>query len=92
VTNNPYWKAPIQLYPEPSTDETKIKNVKVKLRRNHTVASSANYEKSYTPWTGHAVEGYCNFTAMLDEYIKQASLNNVNEQASSISLYLVEPP
>jgi hypothetical protein len=30
-------------------------------------------------WAGHTVEGYCKFRAMLDEYIKQPPLNNVNE-------------
>jgi hypothetical protein len=74
VTNNPRWQAPILLYPEPDTGETEIEMVKVKLRRNPTVASSPNYEKSYTPWTGHTVEEYCKFRAMLDEYIKQVPL------------------
>jgi hypothetical protein len=59
VTDNPRWQAAIPLYPEPDTDETELEKVKVKLRRNPTVASSPTYEKSYTPWTGHTVEGYC---------------------------------
>jgi hypothetical protein len=92
VTDNPRWQAPIWLYPEPSTDETKIKKVKVTLRRNPTVASSPTYEKSYTPWTGHTVEGYCKFRAMLYEYIKQAPLNNVNEWVNAISLLLSGTP
>jgi hypothetical protein len=71
VTNNPHWQAPIPLYPEPDTGETEIKKVKVKLRRNLTVASSPTYEKSYTPWAGHTVEGYCEFRVMLDEYINK---------------------
>jgi hypothetical protein len=74
VTDNPCWQAPIPLYPEPDMGETEIKKVKVKLRRNPTVASSPTYEKSYTPWTGHTVEGYCKFRTMLEEYIKQAPL------------------
>jgi hypothetical protein len=67
MTDNPRWQAPIPFYPEPDTGETEMEKVKVKLRRNPTVASSPTYEKSYTPWTGHTVEGYCKFRAMLDE-------------------------
>jgi hypothetical protein len=92
VTDNPHWQAPIPLYPEPDTGETEIKKVKVKLRRNPTVASSPTYKKSYTPWTGHTVEGYCKFRAMLDEYIKQAPLNNVNERVNTVSLLLSGTP
>jgi hypothetical protein len=47
VTDNPLWQAPIPLYPEPNTGETKFK-VKVKLHRNPIVSSSPIYEKSYT--------------------------------------------
>ena len=43
-TENPRWKAPIPLYPEPDSGDTEIKMVKVKLRRDPTVASSALYE------------------------------------------------
>jgi hypothetical protein len=92
VTNNPRWQAPISLYPEPDTGETEIEKVKVKLSRNPTVVSSPTYEKTYTPWTGHTVEGYCKFRAILDEYIKQAPLNNVNEQVNAISLLLSGTP
>jgi hypothetical protein len=88
VTDNPRWQAPIPPYPEPDTGETEIKKVEVKLRRNPTVASSPNYEKSYTPWTEHIVEGFCKFRAMLDEYIKQASLNNLNERVNALSLLI----
>jgi hypothetical protein len=66
--------------------ETKIKKVKVKLRRNPTVVSSPIYEKSYTPWTGYTVEEYCKFRVMIDEYIKQAPLNNVNKRMNAVSL------
>jgi hypothetical protein len=41
ATNNPRWQAPIPPHPEPDTGETEIKKVKVKLRRNPTVASSS---------------------------------------------------
>jgi hypothetical protein len=58
----------------------------VKLRRNPTVASSPTYEKSYMLWNGHSVEGYCKSRAMLDEYVKQAPLNNVNERVNTVSL------
>jgi hypothetical protein len=92
VTNNPHWQAPILLYPEPYTDETEMVKVKVKLRRNPTVESSPTYEKSYTPWTGHTLKGYCKFRAILDEYIKLAPLNNVNEQVNAISLILSGTP
>jgi hypothetical protein len=68
--------------------ETKIQKVKVKLPRNPTVASSTTYEKSYTPWTGHTVEGYFKFRVMLDEYINQAPLNNMNEWLNTASLLL----
>ena len=70
VTENPRWQAPIPLFPEPNEGETGTEMVKLKLRRNPTVTSSPTYEKSYTPWTGHTVEGYCKFRAMLDKYIK----------------------
>jgi hypothetical protein len=92
VTNNPCWQAPIPLYAEPNTCETEIKKVKVKLRKNPMVASSPTYEKSYTPWTGHTIEGYCKFRAILDEYIKQAPLNNVNEWVNAVSLLLSGTP
>jgi RNase H-like domain found in reverse transcriptase len=88
VTENPRWQAPILLYPE----SVEAKMVKVKLRRNPTVASSAEYEKSYMPWTGHTVEGYCKFRAMIDEYIEQAPLNNVNERVSAIPFLLSGTP
>jgi hypothetical protein len=68
--------------------KTKIQKVKVKLPRNPTVASSTTYEKSYTPWTGHTVKGYCKFRLMLDEYINQAPLNNMNEWVNTVSLLL----
>jgi hypothetical protein len=92
VIDNPRWQAPIPLYPESDTGETEIKKVKVKLRRNPKVASSPTNKKSYAPWTGHTVEGYCKFRAMLDENIKQAPLNNVNEQVNAISLLLSGTP
>jgi hypothetical protein len=92
VIDNPRWKAPILLYPEPDTGETKIKMVKVKIHRNPTVASSPTYEKSYTPWTGHKVEGYCKCKVILDEYVKQAPLNNVNERVNAVSLLLSGTP
>jgi hypothetical protein len=76
-TENPRWKALIPLYPEPDSGNEETETVKVKLRRDPTVVTSATYEKSYTPWAGHTVEGYCKFRAMLDEYIKQAPLRNV---------------
>jgi hypothetical protein len=85
VTNNP-------LYPEPDMGETKIEKVKVNICRNPTIASSPNYEKSYTAWNGHTVAGYYKFRAMLDEYIKQAPLNNVNEWVNTISLLLSGTP
>jgi hypothetical protein len=71
---------------------TEIKKVKVKLLRNPTVASSLNNEKSYTPLTGHTVEVYCKFRAMLDEYIKQSPLNYMNERMNAISLLLSGTP
>jgi hypothetical protein len=92
VTDNPHWQAPIPLYPEPDMDETEIEKVKVKLRKNLTVASSPTYENSYTLWTGHTVEGYCKFRAKLGEYIKQAPLNNVNERVNAVSLLLSGTP
>jgi hypothetical protein len=63
VINNLIWQDPIWLYLEPDTSETEIKKVKVKLRRNPTVASSPTYEKSYMPWTGHTIRGYCKLRA-----------------------------
>jgi hypothetical protein len=65
VTDNPRWQAPIPLYPEPDMGQTKIEKVKVKSRRNPTVATSSTHENSHTLWTGHTVEGYCKFRAML---------------------------
>jgi hypothetical protein len=46
VTNNLCWQALIPLFPEPNTGEIEIEKVKVKLRRNPTIASSLAYEKS----------------------------------------------
>jgi hypothetical protein len=64
--------------------ESKIEKVKLKLSRSPTIASSPNYEKSYTPWTEHTAEGYCKFRVILDQYVKQDLLNNVNEQVNSV--------
>jgi hypothetical protein len=86
MTDNPRWQAPIPLYPDSYTGETKFKKVKVKLRRNPTIASSPTCEKSYTPWTVHTVKGYCKFRAILDEYIEQAPLNIVNGRVNAVSL------
>jgi hypothetical protein len=72
--------------------EIKIKTVKVKLQRNPIIGSSPTYEKSYMPWTGHTVEGYCTFRAMLDEYVKQAPFNNMNEWVNAFSLLLSGTP
>jgi hypothetical protein len=44
------------------------------------------FRNKLNPWTGHIVEGYCKFRAMLDEYIKQDPLNNVNDRVNAISL------
>jgi Reverse transcriptase (RNA-dependent DNA polymerase) len=91
-SENQSWKAPIPLFPEPDSGNTETEMVKVKLRRYPTVASSATYEKSYTPWAGHTVEGYCKFRAMLDEYIKQAPLRNINERVPAVSYLLSGTP
>jgi hypothetical protein len=56
------------------------------------IASSTTYEKSYTPWPGHTVEGYCKFRTMLDKCIKQSPLNNVNERVNTVSLLLSGTP
>jgi hypothetical protein len=56
------------------------------------VASPSTYENSYTPWTGHTVEGYCKFKVMFDEYIKQDTLNNVNEWVNAILLLFSGTP
>jgi hypothetical protein len=72
--------------------ETEIEKVKVKLLRNPTIALSPNHEKSYTPWTRNTVEGYCKFRVMLDEYIKQISINNLIERINSVSLLLSGTP
>jgi hypothetical protein len=56
-TENPRWKAPIPLYPEPDSGTEETEMDKVKLRRDPTVAMSATYEKSYMPWAAHTVEG-----------------------------------
>jgi hypothetical protein len=88
ITENPKFQAPIPLYPEPDTVDGEADKVKVKLRRNPSQSTSAVYEKIYTPWTGHTTEGYCYFRAMLDEYTKQAPLNNVVERVGAVSLLL----
>jgi hypothetical protein len=88
VTNNLCWQAPILLYPESKTGKTKIKKVKAKHCRNPIITSSPIYEKSYMQWTGQRVEGCYKSRAMINEYIKQNPLNNVNEQANVLSLLL----
>jgi hypothetical protein len=88
VTNNLHWKAPILHYPEPNTGEIKIEKIKVKLSRNPTTLSFPNFEKSCTPWTGHTVEGYCRFRAILVEFIKQALINNLNKRVNAVSVIL----
>jgi hypothetical protein len=84
VTNNLRWQNQILLYPKPNTGETKIKKVKVKLPRNPTVVSSPTYERFYILWTGYIAEGYCKFWSILDEYINQAPLNNMNERVNAV--------
>ena len=92
MTDNPCWQTPILLYPEPDEGETRTEMVQVKLCRNPTMASSSMYEKSYMSWTGHCVEVYCKFRAMLDEYIEQAPLNNVQEEAVAVTYLLSGTP
>jgi hypothetical protein len=65
--DNLKFQAPIPLYPEPDETEVEVDKVKVKLRRNPGQTTSPIYEKTYTPWTGHTVEGYCRFRATLDD-------------------------
>jgi hypothetical protein len=83
VTHDPRWQAPILLYSYPDTSETKIKKVNVKIQRNRTISSTTTYGKFYMLWTGNKVEEYCKFRIMLDKYIKQSPLNNVNEQVNA---------
>jgi hypothetical protein len=52
----------------------------------------STYEMSYTTWTGHTVKGYCKFRAILDEYVKQAPLSNVNDQVNAVSFLLSGVP
>ena len=84
VTDNPCWQAPILLYPEPDKGETGTEMGKLKLRRNPMVALSPTYAKSYMPWTGHTVEGYCKFGSCLTN-IKLAPLNDVQEWAAAVT-------
>jgi hypothetical protein len=67
-------------YPESDTGETKTKMVKVKPRRDPPVLTSATYKMSYIPWAGHKVEDYCKLRAILDKYIRQAPIRNINER------------
>ena len=92
VTDNPKHKAPIPLFPEPDSTEGVLAPVKVKLRRNPEQPKSELYEKFYTPWMGHTVEGFCKFRAMLDEYTSNAPLTNVNERVSAVSILLSGTP
>jgi hypothetical protein len=56
------------------------------------IASLPTHKKSYTQWTGHTVEGYCKFRATINECVKQAPLNNVNEWVTAVSLLLSGTP
>jgi hypothetical protein len=88
VTNNLHWQDPIPHYPEPNTGEIEIEKFKVKLCRIPTTATFPTFEKSYMPWAGQTVEGYCKVRAILVEYIKQDLLNNLNKRVNAISLIL----
>jgi hypothetical protein len=92
VTKNQRLQSPIPLHQEPDTGETKIEKVKVKLCRTPTLTSYSTYEMSYPTCTGHKVNGYCKFRAILDEYVKQAPLNNVNDQVNAVSFLLSGVP
>jgi hypothetical protein len=91
VTDNPEFQVLIPLYPESDKTEAEVDKVKVKLRRNPGQTTLPIYGKTYTgvrisPWAGHTVEGYCRFQAMLDKYIQQALLNNVNKRVGAFTL------
>jgi hypothetical protein len=92
VTDNPKFQALIPLYPELDKTETEVDKVKVKLQRNPGQTTSPIYKKTYTPWTGHTVEGYCQFQARLDEYTQQVPLNNMNERVGAATLLLGGTP
>jgi hypothetical protein len=72
--------------------ELEVDKVKVTLRQNPVQTTSPIYKKTYTPWTGHTVKGYCKFRAMLDEYSRQAPLNNVNKRVGAVILLLSGTP
>jgi hypothetical protein len=82
-----WFQAPIPLYLEPDKMKKEVDKVKVKLQRNPGQRTLPIYEKAYTPWMGHTVEGYCRFQATLDEYTRQAPLNNVNKRVGAITLF-----
>jgi hypothetical protein len=92
VTDNSKFQAQIPLYLEPDKTEAEVNKVKVKLQRNPAQTTSPIYKKTYTPWTGHTVEGYCQFRATLDKYTRQAPLNNVNERVGAVTLLLSGTP
>ena len=92
VTENPKFQAPIPLYSEPDMTESEVEKVKVKLCRNPAQTTSHIYKKTYTPWTGHTVEGYCKFRTTLHEYTQQAPLNNVNKRVGAVTLHLSGTP
>ena len=89
VTKNPKFQAPIPLYPEPDMTELEVDKVKIKIPGQTT---SPIYEKTYTPWTGYTVEGYCKCRATLHEYMQQAPLNSVNERVGAVTLLLSGTP
>jgi hypothetical protein len=80
------FQALILLFPESNEMEREVDKVKVKLFRNPSQANSSIFGKTYTPWTGHTVEGYCNFRSRLNQYVQQAPLNNLKKRVGAITL------
>jgi hypothetical protein len=61
VKENPKFQALTPLYPESDATVLEVDKVKVKLRQNPVQTTLPTYEKTYTPWTGHTIKGYCKF-------------------------------
>ena len=76
-TENPRWKAQIQLYPEPDSGTEETEMVKLKLRRNPTGEVSATYNKYHVSWSEQTEIGYNNRTIPVEDE-KQVSLNKIN--------------
>ena len=84
-TTNPRHKAPIPLYPEPTTAVELPEKVKLKLRKDPTKDNSEKYEKEYILFDGTTTEQYCNLRVQLDHYILHAGVTAISAKLAAMS-------